>query len=236
MSSFVGSAGISLPDRVVLKFPALAKDRVGAIVNKIVTDTGGPLASGIMLRPGNILLKGADETYYGDTTNGVQSAAAAAVSAMVPDATWATKTVVCSVDGVQIVSVALGGGVAALADVIAALQANAIFNAWFTAANDGTGKLKISTLEVGAGATLLVTSSLATAFGASGTSGVGSDGDWIVTDQYCFLQDPMSSSAPGRVSGARAGIFKQANLVWGGVNVLPADFTRVMAARGSRFE
>ena len=91
--------------------------------------------------------------------------------------------------------------------------------------------MKVTALEPGAHIGIKVTSSLADAFGASGTEARGTDGDYQVTTEYCDQVGPLGAASHASVHTVGCGHFDESNLIG-----LTADAKRVLLARGSRFE
>ena len=115
------------------------------------------------------------------------------------------------------------------AEVVAALNANADFSAIAKASESG-GFVKIETREAGAHKYIKVTSTLSTAFGASGKEAFGKDADYAVLLQYVDLQDESGSARDGEARLARIGYFDESNLI----NLTP-EARATLARRGSIF-
>ncbi len=192
-----------------------------------------------ILRPGNILLKDtATKIYYDDATTGDPSTQATVTAAVTADASWASKTYTFTVNGVALVTVTSGGADDTDAEIAAVFNANAIFAANLVA-SVVSNRVVVKTLAVGADMQLLVTSSYATAFGASGTAAHGTDGDWVVvTDWVDQLDGNAVASVQHGIPCVRTGHFDDARLVWGGVEGIATvhqDAIRVLRKRGARF-
>jgi hypothetical protein len=190
-----------------------------------------------ILRPGNIFLKGADGIYYDDISSGVASAGAYVLSSEAPDADWQNKILTFTIDGIEVGTVTLGAADDTIAEVVAAINAVEEIRALVKASDNGADDLlRLTLLVPGAGHHLKVTCDLADAFGASGQSAYGTDGDWTVVEDYVDMFDASGTAADQHgVTLRRCGHFDESNLIWGGANTLPADFKRVMLQRGSLF-
>lgn len=235
MSVPVGFASLSLPDRRILITPNASEGWHKTIVSDSTNaDSGGPRSS--MLRPGNVLLK--DDTtgqYFDDATSGDISARASVSASETADADWQSKTITLTIDGVDIVTVTLGAGDDTDAEVVTALNANATFAA-HAEADVNAVRVRVRLKEPGDDHELKISSDLATAFGASGTTGRGTDGDWAVCVEYVDQLDPAGSAADAKAHVVGCGHFDESNLIWGGSATLHQDFKRVMLKRGARFE
>lgn len=237
-TQFVGTSSLSLPDKRILKKTPLPRDRVDVVSDSTNADSGGPRST--MLRPGNILIK--DTTtgkYFDDTTSGDGSTQASVASAAAAGATWASKTVELQIDGVSIVTVTLGALDDTTSEVVTALNANGAFRANAIASGADGAVVTIKSLRKGASVHLKVIGNHADVFTIAGTAARGTDGDWVVTTEYCDQLDPLGNTKDARVSAVRAGVFDEANLVWAGAAgaaTIPEDAKRVMIARGAKFE
>lgn len=191
-----------------------------------------------ILRPGNILLKGADGLWYDDTSGGVVSAGAYVLSSEAPDADWDNKVITFKLDGMTIGTVTLGAADDTIAEVVAAINAVEEIRALFTASDNGADDLLRITCNLpGKAHHIEVTCDLATAFGASGQSARGTDGDWAVLRDYVDMLDGNAVAADQHgVTLVRCGHFDESELIWGGAATpLPQDFIRVMLQRGAEF-
>lgn len=239
MSSFVGTSNLSMPDRRALMQDPKPSDRIDIQSASTNEDASGPRTT--MLRPGTILLKGAsDNKWYDDTTGGQASAPATVSSIMAPDSTWQSATITLEVDEVAVRTVTLGAADDTVAEVVTALNADEEFHAWATASDAGATDYVKITLNV-PGKAIKVTSSLSTAFGASGVSAFPTEADIAVTIGYCDQLDALGNTKDARVSAVRAGVFDESNLLWAGAAVSASvadyvDFKRILRERGSRFE
>lgn len=154
------------------------------------TDSGSTPAS--RFRAGNVVILRTSTLRYveANDTNADSMAAATVRSAEAPDADWQSATITVSADGQAVIIVTLGATDDTVAEVVTALNADAIFAANFIAADAGAGdEVDITALEGGAGKFILVESSLATAFGAAGTTGIGTDPDVRVMEEVVDLVD-----------------------------------------------
>lgn len=211
---------------------------IAGTIKSANVDAGNSAMRTTILRPGNILLKGADGLWYDDVTTGVPSAGAIVRSAEAPDADWQSATITLTVNGIAVVTVSLGAGDDTIAEVVTALNADSAFRAWAIASDNGADDLvKITLIEPGAERQVKVTSSLSSAFGADGTEAHGTDGDWAVLPNYLDMFDGNGVVANQQgIQLLRRGHFDESNLIWTGAATLPADFKRIMLARGSFFE
>lgn len=191
-----------------------------------------------LLRPGNTLIRNtSDGLWYDAASEGTQSAAAYVQSSEAPDADWQNATITLTIDGLDVVTVTLGAADDTIAEVVAALNAVEAFRAWAIASDSGAADLLVITLtRPGKRYHLKVTSSLATAFGASGQTARGVDADWGVLVDYCDMLDGNAVAADQHgVTIARCGAFDESELIYTGTSTLHQDFYRVMLERGAEF-
>lgn len=216
-----------------------AGSEIAATLASDNVDAGSPDRTTI-LRPGNVLLRdSATGKWYDDASTGDASTQASVSSAATADASWDNATITVTVNGVDIATVTLGAADDTDTEVVAALNADAKFRAKCIAAVV-SAKVNIKTLDVGADVHLLVVSSYATAFGASGTAARGTDGDWaVLTDYVDMLNGVQVAAVQHGVTLVRNGFFDDDNLVWAGaagLATLHQDAVRVLRKRGCKFK
>lgn len=186
-----------------------------------------------VLREGNVLVLRTSTGKYieANDTNGDRNAGAVVTALIAADATWQSKTITCSTNGGDKVTVTLGGGDNTNALVAAALNGDADFARHYVA--DGTGALlTITSLKTGEDIHLLVTSSLSTAFGSTGTAASGSWADYGVLARPCDQVNEAGSASDTRASIVYAkGRFRESALI----NLTP-DARRALIGRGCSFE
>ena len=184
-------------------------------------------------RPGNVVVLETATGRYREANDatGDNSAAAAVTSAEVPDAGWQSATITTNINGQDVVIVTLAATDDTVAEVVTALNANAIFAANFIADDNG-GSPRITSLIAGSGISLLVTSSLATAYGAAGTEDQGEDADYRITERAVDLEDGNGVAINQQVNASFMGDYDTSVLL-----NLTADARRVLeSVRGSSFD
>lgn len=134
------------------------------------------------------------------------------------DADWQSATITFEYTGKKglgatTITVTLGAADDTDAEVVTALNANKAFQAAGLYAYASGSLVNIRT-PAGKGHYLKVTSSLSTAFGASGTAASGANADYRVLASYVDLQDRMGSAVHGDGATVLAAAFKTGNLTW----------------------
>lgn len=195
------------------------------------TDAGNTRTS--LLRPAYMLVKVAATGLYvaADDSTGDRCAAASVASLVTnPGAGGWDGTLTISGHWGSL-SVTLSGDntdAAVAAAIIAAAAAVNPEQGPITAA-DTTGEVTVTNREKGAGTWLkVVHTTVTTAFGASGTAGVGTDADYVVSEDYCDLLDGNAVAITGCVRTTRAAHYDAANLLHA-----TAEGLTVLARRGS---
>jgi hypothetical protein len=156
----------------------------------------------------------------------------ATVTALAPaDATWAGKTVEFNLDGGPAFDIPLGAASNTNALVIADLGKDPRFPGNLVA-DELNGLLRIRTLVTGADKTLKVNMpGLATAYGATGIVGAGSDADYRVTLVDGDLIDGSGAPAKSAVACCRKGHFNSSK-----IRNLTPETKVVLIRRGAFFD
>ena len=142
-----------------------------------------------------VVLVTADGNYIlADTAGGDRNASASVSASETADADWQNATITVTVDGGQPFDIVLGAGDDTDAEVVTALNANAVFAAHCLADVSGV-RVRIRTREAGAHKSLLVEADVASMFGAAGTEDSGSDADYRVIEKHLDMRDPISLAA-----------------------------------------
>jgi hypothetical protein len=155
-------------------------------LNAATRDSGATPTT--QLRRGLVVGAAADGTYYdGASANVVANVAAVVLSSEAPGAGWQSATITAAIPGIGFAAtVALGAADDTIAEVVAALNADAAFASHFVAADSGAADLVQITCLL-TGHRILITSSLSTAFGASGTADSGT------LTKHGVLREPIRS-------------------------------------------
>jgi len=169
-----------------------------------------------------------------------QSASASALETA--DVDWQSTTITVRLGGKGGLSfdVVLGAADDTDAEVVTALNANATFAAHCLADVDG-GVVRIRTRRAGADQNIHVTSSLATAYGASGIGANGTDADYRVTTISTELQDENGTAIHAPVENLLAAHFDESELIVGGAAATAdttgawAEARAVLSRRGAIF-
>lgn len=210
-----------------------------AVIKSTQVDAGASPTTTI--RKGNVLVKKtSDGLYYVD--DGATNAASAdrntpaSVSASeTADADWASKTITCTVNGGVAITVTLGAGDDTDAEVVTALNASASFQAAGLIADTSASRVRIRTVSAGRNQYLSVTSNLATAFGSSGTTGYGTDADYVVTETEVSTLHPASGVAMDTpVKTSRAAFYKESALKSANASI-SNEARAVLMRNGARF-
>ena len=166
------------------------------------------------IRPGNVLVKKtATNTYVAANDPAGDRNAPASVSALVvADASWQGTTITVTVDGGVPVLTVLGPADNTNALVIAKLNGNPSFAALCLADAPGN-TIRIRTLRGGRETVIFVASSLAAAFGPNGVSGLGTDADYRVLEDFTDLQDNTGVQVPGIGTTSLAAFYATQNLL-----------------------
>ena len=142
-----------------------------------------------------VVLVDADDNYIlADTAGGDRNASASVSAAETADGDWQNTTITVTVDGGRSFDIVLGGADDTDAEVVTALNANAVFAAHCVADVSGA-RVRIRTREAGAHKHLLVSGSVASMFGAAGTADAGADADYRVIEKHLDMRDPISGTA-----------------------------------------
>lgn len=205
-----------------------------AILKSTVTDSGASPTTTI--RKGNsIVKKTSDGLFYLDdgpanASSADRNTVAAVVAQETADGDWASKTISVYVNGSLLVTVTLGGGDDTDAEVVTALNGNAIFAANCIASASGS-RVHIKTLKAGADQYLYVTSNLSTAFGSSGQTGSGTDAEYYITEEEVSMLDPDTGAVADRpVKTSFAAYYDESELL-----NLSAEARATLSRRGARF-
>lgn len=187
--------------------------------------------------PGTVVVKKTgDGKYYfaDDATDGDRNTAASVSSVEAGDTGWVSAVITCVIDG-RTIEVTLGGADDTTAEIVTALNGNAIFAAHLVASGTNGNPLVITSLQKGAQVSLSVSSdidaSTDTGFGAAGVSDNGADADYRVTDRFGHLVDLDGTAVDDLVGTLWAGHFKRTLL-----SNLTAEAEAVLLRRGSRIE
>lgn len=158
------------------------------VLDSTNTDAGNTPAT--RFRPGNVVILRTSTGRYveADDTNADAMLPATVSAAETADTDWQSATITLALNGGPGHTVTLGAADDTDAEVVTALNGDAGFAALYIADESG-GVVRIRTRQAGEGLNLLVTSSLATAYGASGTEGLGSDPAVGVTEHVVDLVD-----------------------------------------------
>lgn len=194
------------------------------------------------LRPGTVLVKRTSTGKYigADDSNADTFTQATVTSLEAADTDWDGTTVTIKINGITITTVVFAGSDDTTAECVTALNANAIFAANCIASGSNGNPVVIKALRPGADTTLTISSDLATAWGASGTSATGTDPDVVVTTDWVALTDEFATAVDGVVSTLRVGHFDESELIVSGTagsirTMAPVAYA-VLAKRGSVFE
>lgn len=185
------------------------------------------------IREGNVLVKRTSTGRYieANDSNGDRNLPPVVTASETADTDWDGETITLTVNGVAVVTVTLGGADDTDAEVVTALNANATFRAHAIATAAGS-RVVITGNKAGEGEYLKVTSSLATAFGASGTEDSGSWADYGVLAKIVDLLDEAAAASHSLAPIVYArGRFKESLLV-----NLTADARAALIGRGCTFE
>ena len=113
--------------------------------------------------------------------------------------------------------------------MVTALNANALFAANFIASTVAN-RVTVKSLRAGADIYIKVTSTLSTAFGASGQEDQGSDADYVILDEYVDTKDTNGAAVTPLAVGWPVGDFLTTNL-----RNLTAEAKATMMRQGSFF-
>lgn len=229
MSRIPGNIAVSHNARVVrLSEHGTALD-TSAVIDSSNTDAGSTPTT--RMRPGNVLVKRTSTGRYieANDSNGDRNAPASVSASETADTDWQNAVITVTVDGGVSFSVTLGAADDTDAEVVAALNGNAVFAANCKADVSG-GVVRIRTLEAGAHKHLTVSADLATAFGSAGTSGNGTDADYVVQLPYVDLEDENGTATHAEARVARVGHFDESQLI-----NLTAEARATLSRRGSFF-
>lgn len=240
---FISVASLSIPDRRVLMQPALQKDKTVIVSASTNVDASGPRTT--LLRPGNVLIKGASDLLWYDDTSGGQASATASVTGTVSDASSNAgfgKTFKWTVNGGVEQTVTMGSTTASHdtnAEIVVILNASALFAADLIA--DESGNYVRIRAKRGTDYFKITDGTINAVLGFTDNTIVRpTEADYAVTTEYCDQLDPLGTAAAARVNAVKAGVFDLSNLVFAGAALtsgsIYGDFRRVMEKRGSRFE
>jgi len=182
------------------------------VIDPSVTDSGS--VPPWRIRPGNVLVKRtATKTYVSASDPTGDRSAPASVLALVPaDATWQGATIMVTVESGVPISTVLAATDNTNALVVTRLNSNPSF-AGLLVADVAGNVVRIRTLRGGREVSILVTSTLAAAFGAAGMSALGSDADYRVLEDFTDLQDNTGMAVPGIGATSLAGYYAAQNLL-----------------------
>lgn len=216
-------------DRRILIDDQGLKHAPSGVLDSSNTDSGSSPAT--RFRRGNVvILRTSTGRYVEANDANADSPAPASVSASeTADTDWQSAVISITVDGGVTFTVTLAATDDTDAEVVTALNANAVFAANCIADVNG-GVVRIRTLEAGDDKHLLVSADLTTAFGASGTSDSGTDPDVRVVNENVDLIDEDGAAAHAEAAMLFAGHFDESNLI-----NLTAEARAVLAKRGSIF-
>lgn len=198
----------------------------------VAADTQSPLAPEYEIRAGTVLVRAEGQDHFVVATDArADWARPASASALQPaDAAWANSIVTVSLSRGLGFSVLLDQAAQDNAAVIDQLNRNAGFAGHFLADEDAAGHVRIRSRRSGADAFLLVESSHAPAFGATGVPGVGRDPEVCVADGLGELKDLQGKRVPALVPVLRKGHFDEDQLIG-----LTPEAKRVLSRQGSLF-
>jgi len=166
------------------------------------------------IRPGNVLVKRtATNTYVTAQDPSGDRNAPATVLALIPaDATWQGATITVTVDSGVPIATVLAATDNTNALVVTRLGLNPSFSGLLVA--DVLGNVvRIRSLRGGREVSLVVTSTLATAFGPQGAFALGTDADYRVLEDFTDLQDNTGVAVPGIGATSLSAYYATANLV-----------------------
>lgn len=186
-----------------------------------------------ILRRGVVVAKKTADDKYREADSGVVEVAAGAQAQSAEDADgdWPTTTITVTKNGGSEVDVTLSGGANTNALVAGELNGDADFAKDYVA--DGSGSpLLITTKETGDQCNILVTSTLADAFGPNGAEGQGSFADVGILEEVVDMRD-----ISGAVKDNNATIVRgPCRVVESELVSLTTDAKRALQARGAVFE
>ncbi len=200
---------LSTPNIFIQKEPFIQGSDV--LVDSALTDAGSTPTSRI--RPGQVLvLDTATGRYFpANGATGDRNAGASVSALETADTDWQSSVITITFDGALGIAVTLGAADDTDAEVVVALNANAIFAANAIADVSG-GVVRIRTLEAGRHKHLTVVSDLATAYGATAIEDSGSDADYRVATDYVSLVDDNNTAVSAPCATALVGFFDESNL------------------------
>lgn len=220
---------ISVPDRVIHLDRTLYKPAPGVDIDSSVRDDGTDMPT-TRIRKGNVLCKAATGRYVeADDADAVIDAQATVTALETADADWASTTITITENGIAIVTVTLAGSDDTDAEVAAALNADGIFKGRFKA-SVVSSRVVVKSLEPGAHKTVKVAGSLATAFGASGTTATGTWGEYVVTEETVDVVDENGTAVHAPCECSIASHYDESELI-----TLTPEAKRALERAGARF-
>lgn len=195
-----------------------------------ITDAG--VTPNTRIRPGEVMVLRTSTGKYvsANDANGDRNAPASVSALETADIDWQNMVYTITVDGGVSFTVTLGATDDTDAEVVTALNANAVFAA-NCIADVNAGVVRIRTLEGGTEKTLTVVSDLATAYGAApGISAKGTDADYRVSERYMDLADENGTAIEGIVATSLVGFYDLSEL-----RNITAEAQAVLTRRGSYF-
>jgi hypothetical protein len=184
------------------------------VISSAELDVGTPT---YRIRAGNVMVYSTSLGKWvltSNTTDADVATAADVAASETADADWQSKTISAYRNGALIVTVTLGGGDDTDAEIVTALNGNAIFAANCIASASGS-RVHVKLLNAAPGDVLTVTSNLSTAFGANGTSDAGEEPEFRVLIDTGYVIDPVNktTAVDDEQRMARRGHFIEANLL-----------------------
>lgn len=181
------------------------------------------------IRAGTVLGAMSDGTFVDAGDSAVVASTQAYVdSSEAPDGDWTGQTLTVTYDGVTLIDAyTLTGN--DLTTIIAELSAlSNVDKLSFT--NDGSGNLRISSIEAGPHH-ITVASDLSTAYGGSTQEDLGDDGDYRVLLETIDVEDPLDGTDKDvKAKVAYVGDWDESELL-----EMTDEARRVLLSRGSRF-
>lgn len=218
------------------------KDLIGAEIGESVIGQNDNADSGSTpthrLRPGNVLVLRTSTGEYveANDSNGDRSEPPSVSSAEAADTDWDGTTITTYLNGTLVSTVVLAGTDDTTAEVVTALNTDyAAKNLPIIATGTNGNPVVVKAHAGGAGVSLRLESTLATAFATAGGAGsyaedVGADADYLVSRDFADHKDGDGVAQSPVIPTYRKGHFIEADLI-----NLTADAKAVLSRRGSTF-
>ena len=230
MSTLPGTAVRTETSRAILLSEVGAKKHSDVTIDSGQSDSGSTPTSRIREGRVVVLRTSTGRYVFADDANGDRCTPPVVTAAEAADGDWASTTITLKRNGATVVTVTLGAGDNTTNLVVTALNANAAFRA-NAIASASSGRVVVTGLVGGAGESIEIVASLATAFGTAGTaSDSGEDADYAVTTQATTLLDPLGVAAHALAPALAAGNFDESELL-----SLTGEAKVVLSRRGSIF-